>query len=613
MKINLVGDIENILEGCKELAEPLGIEYDKNGITLEAVCRPGPLEIIRNNDVSLIKFSDPFYFYRGLAIFVSEAGEKEDFHVVEPVRIKHVGFLLDVSRNAAPTVDTLKRFIRIAAMMGINFMMLNLEDMYPVPGTPKFGYMRGRYSAGELREVDDYAFMLGIEIIPYIQTLAHLAVALKWDELSYLRDTEDILLAESDATYDFIDSMIKSLSGIFRSGRINLGMDEAHDLGLGIYKEKHGYKPGREILAGHLARVSDIIKKYGLHGIIASDMLFSGSAQDDPITLPENIGLMYWDYDKTNADELSEMIAKHKALGRTPMYLGTVRTWESFSTSYTASFENNKVAIEACVREGVEIAATSIWMNDGAENSLLAGIPGLAFFAGQVYEPAMDAGRFRRLFKVQTGADYDTFMLLEAIDQLKVNGRPVRSNASKYLLWQDILLGLFDFHAASTDASEHYRILADEFRSALDKTGWYRPLFEMMMNLCLVLSIKAEIGVRLTKAYAARDMGVLKMISGQILPDLEMKTETLRVSCRTLWMSTLKPFGFEIPDGRFGALEARIRTTEERINNYLSGKITKVEELEEERQPFTPIEHGLPTVLTYDRIFSVGIQNGPTR
>ena len=612
MKINLVGDFENILDGCKELADLLGIEFDQSGLSLEAVCRPGPLEVIHSNDASVIRFSDPFYFYRGLAIFVSEAGAGKDFHIVEPVRIKHVGFLLDVSRNAAPTVDTLKRFIRISAMAGMNFMMLNLEDMYPVPETPKFGYMRGRYSAEELREIDDYAFMFGIEVIPYIQTLAHLAVVLKWEELSYLRDTEDILLAESGATYDFIESMIKSLSGIFRSRRINLGMDEAHDLGLGVYKEKHGYRSGREILAGHLARVSEIIKRYGLYGIIASDMLFSGSDQDVPITLPENIGLMYWDYDKTNVDELSEMIAKHKALGRIPMYLSTVRTWESFSTGYTDSFANNKAAIEACVREGVEIAATSIWMNDGAENSLLAGIPGLSFFAGQVYEPAMDADRFRRLFKVQTGADFDAFMLLESIDQLKVNGRPVRSNASKYLLWQDILLGLFDFHVSSTDASEHFRTLADEFSSALDKTGWYRPLFEMMMDLCRVLAVKAEIGVRLSKAYSARDMAALKMISEQILPDLEMKTETLRVSCRALWMSTLKPFGFEIPDGRFGALEARIRTTEERINDYLSGKIAKIEELEEERQPFAPIESGLPTVLTYDRMFSVGIQNGPT-
>ena len=613
MKINLFGDIEDILKGCQELADPLGVEFDKDGISLEAVCRPGPLEIVRSNDGSSIRFSDPFYFYRGLAIFISEAAEGKDLHIVEPARIKHVGFLLDVSRNAAPTVDTLKRFIRISAMMGINFMMLNLEDMYPLPGVPKFGYMRGRYSAEELREVDDYAFMFGIEVIPYIQTLAHLAVVLKWEELGYLRDTEDILLAESGTTYDLIESMIRSLSGIFRSKRINLGMDEAHDLGLGIYKEKHGYRSGREILAGHLARVSEIIKKYGLQGIIASDMLFSGSDQDTPITLPENIGLMYWDYDKTDPDELSEMIAKHKALGRTPMYLSTVRTWESFSTGYTASFENNKAAIEACVREGVETAATSIWMNDGAENSLLAGIPGLSYFAGQVYEPGMEADRFRRLFKVQTGADYDTFLLLEAIDQLKVNGSPVRSNASKYLLWQDILLGLFDYHVSSTDASEHYRLLADEFGSALDKTGWYRPLFEMMTDLCRVLSVKAEIGVRLSKAYAARDMAALRMIAEQILPDLEMKTEALRVSCRTLWMSTLKPFGFEILDGRFGALEARIRTTEERINDLLSGKITKIEELEEERQPFVPMESGLPTVLTYDRIFSVGIQNGPTR
>lgn len=45
---------------------------------------------------------------------------------------------------------------------------------------PYFGAYRGRYSAAEIREMDDYAQKFGVELVPCIQTLAHLHNALKW-------------------------------------------------------------------------------------------------------------------------------------------------------------------------------------------------------------------------------------------------------------------------------------------------------------------------------------------------------------------------------------------------------------------------------------------------
>ena len=53
-------------------------------------------------------------------------------------------------------------------------LMLYTEDTYEVDNQPYFGYLRGRYSQKELREIDDYAFKHGMELIPAIQTLAHL-------------------------------------------------------------------------------------------------------------------------------------------------------------------------------------------------------------------------------------------------------------------------------------------------------------------------------------------------------------------------------------------------------------------------------------------------------
>ena len=43
--------------------------------------------------------------------------------------------------------------------------MLYTEDTYEVDNEPYFGYMRGRYSADELRELDDYAYSIVDDIV----------------------------------------------------------------------------------------------------------------------------------------------------------------------------------------------------------------------------------------------------------------------------------------------------------------------------------------------------------------------------------------------------------------------------------------------------------------
>ena len=90
------------------------------------------------------------------------------------------GVMIDCSRNAVPNVAGLKRFFDIISQMGYNLAMLYTEDTYEVEKEPYFGYKRGRYSASELRELDDYAASVGIELVPCIQTLAHLNAAFRW-------------------------------------------------------------------------------------------------------------------------------------------------------------------------------------------------------------------------------------------------------------------------------------------------------------------------------------------------------------------------------------------------------------------------------------------------
>jgi N-acetyl-beta-hexosaminidase len=118
--------------------------------------------------------------------------------------------------------------------------MLYTEDTYEIEGRPYFGYMRGRYNKDEIRELDAYAIKLGIELIPCIQVLGHLATHLRWHATAPYRDTTNVLLVGAKETYELIDDMFKTISECFTSKRIHIGMDETKDLGTGAYLDKFG-------------------------------------------------------------------------------------------------------------------------------------------------------------------------------------------------------------------------------------------------------------------------------------------------------------------------------------------------------------------------------------
>lgn len=88
--------------------------------------------------------------------------------------------MADCSRNAVLTVASVKKLIRKLALLGYDSLQLYMEDTYEVEGEPYFGYLRGRYSAEELREIAAYGETFGVEFVPAIQTLAHLNAIFRW-------------------------------------------------------------------------------------------------------------------------------------------------------------------------------------------------------------------------------------------------------------------------------------------------------------------------------------------------------------------------------------------------------------------------------------------------
>ena len=62
--------------------------------------------------------------------------------------------------------------------------------------------------------------------------------------------------------------------------------------------------------------------------------------------------------------------------------------------------------------------------------------------------------------------------------------------------------------------------------------------------------------------------------------DLVLKIQRFYDSFEKQWMIENKPIGFEVQDVRIGGLIMRIKHCKKRIDEYLNGKLTHIEELE---------------------------------
>ena len=78
----------------------------------------------------------------------------------------------------------------------------------------------------------------------------------------------------------------------------------------------------------------------------------------------------------------------------------------------------------------------------------------------------------------------------------------------------------------------------------------------------------------------------MQQITREELPKLRSQIETFHNLFSDQWLKENKVFGLDTVDIRMGGLLQRIKRAESRMEDYLSGSITRIDELEVEILPF---------------------------
>src|SRR5699024_6340521 len=397
MEFRLEGVSSSMESAVKALQETYHFTLSEEApVTLHAVQQSDQtsLKVTCENNQASITYQKTHHFFRGFGLLLEQIAERNNIISTEETPLfQIVGQMFDMSRNAVMNERAFKSLIHRLAIMGFNAAMFYMEDTYEVKGEQYFGYMRGRYSQQELKQYDDYANQFGIELIPCIQTLAHLEEFLKWDAAFKYKDTRGALLLESEPTYDLLERMISSVSSCFRSRRIHIGMDEAEETGRGSFPNMHGHKDRFTLMANHLKRVLSITSTLGLDAVMWSDMFLKLASETgdnysketeipDYIVenTPNDVQLMYWQYNSNDTSHYESIFNQHKAFHERPAFAGGVWIWNTFGTDYHLSQAANKAALSSCKKAGIQDVFATLWGDDGQETTPFHALAGLQYY-----------------------------------------------------------------------------------------------------------------------------------------------------------------------------------------------------------------------------------------
>lgn len=491
---------------------------------------------------------------------------------------KHTSTMIDLSRNAVMNFEFFKETIIKHALLGFDEVWLYMEDVFKIDMESKFGYMRGSYTKEELAKMVEFAEKLGITLIPCIQTLGHFSQFLRWFSSAPYKDTFDVLKVRSDRTYDFIEAMIKTMREVFKTNKIHVGMDETFGFGFGRYYKENGYTPQPELFMEHLIKVNKICLENGFEDVyIWSDMFFRMYSKtetyydpsisfDESYTnqIPENVGLVYWDYYNEDLNKIEEMIKAHKKLNRKVVFASGTWIWTKLTYDKNKTDRTALKHIEASIKHNVDEICFTQWQDDGA----YCDYPSIDLGMFDCVNAIVNNSINKEVFKKVTNREYDKEVLYSEINNFK--GAPIN------YIWDDILFGIYKNEIFGYEPSNFDETINNykEYIKKLEENN----LDAIILDFAKLILNKLEFRKNLLHNY--QNGKPLKELN-TTLDEMEKNLKVVIDRFKENWLSRYKFYGLEVIESRLYVFYGRIEDARLLIKQYDNKEIDKLDFLHE--------------------------------
>lgn len=307
------------------------------------------------------------------------------------------GYMLDLSRDKVPTMETLCRLVDDLAALKFNQLQLYTEHTFAYPGHERVWGLASPLRADEVRALDAHCADRGIELVPCLNTFGHWERWLRHPAYFHLAECPygwrrpdgygmpwSSTLAPGPESLALLTELFAAYLPLFRSNKVNIGGDEPWELGMGRTRQRCEAE-GRH--AVYLDFLRQIIAAAGEHkGEVQfwCDILLEAP---DLWTPPpgKTVGLV-WGYEAGHP--FASQVEALRAQGQELLLCPGTSTWNSLGGRLGNALENIREAAACAEHNDVAGLLLTDWGDHGHHQPAILSQPALHAFAQAAWNPA---------------------------------------------------------------------------------------------------------------------------------------------------------------------------------------------------------------------------------
>ncbi len=312
-------------------------------------------------------------------------------------------YMLDISRDKVPTMGTLKLLVEILEKFNYNQLQLYTEHTFAYSKHEAVWKDASPMTAQEVRELDLFCAMHGIDLVPNQNSFGHLERWLVKPEYNHLAELphggaplpwggfkkDPTTLCPTDpASLEFLAGLYDELLPNFESRLFNIGCDETFDL-LGEGRSAAAVKEKGEgrVYLEFLLKVAELVRKRGKRPMFWGDVILRHPELVPE--LPKDLIALDWGYEGNHP--FMDEAAKFAAAGLDFYVCPGTSSWNSLAGRVENMRENMIVAERAGHLHGAKGFMVTDWGDGGHWQPLAASLPGLILGGNLAYSGASAA------------------------------------------------------------------------------------------------------------------------------------------------------------------------------------------------------------------------------
>ncbi len=312
-------------------------------------------------------------------------------------------YMLDISRDKVPSMGTLKQLVEILEKFNYNQLQLYTEHTFAYSKHEAVWKDASPMTAQEIRELDLFCAMHGIDLVPNQNSFGHLERWLVKPEYNHLAELphggaplpwggfkkDPTTLCPTDpASLEFLAGLYDELLPNFESRLFNIGCDETFDL-LGEGRSAAAVKEKGEgrVYLEFLLKVAELVRKRGKRPMFWGDVILHHPELVPE--LPKDLIALDWGYEGNHP--FMDETAKFAAAGLDFYVCPGTSSWNSLAGRVENMRENMIAAERAGHLHGAKGFMVTDWGDGGHWQPLAASLPGLILGGNLAYSGASAA------------------------------------------------------------------------------------------------------------------------------------------------------------------------------------------------------------------------------